>query len=225
MELVKCPFCGKEIEDNSFYCDQCGELLKMCPTHGFKKGKICSDCGTKLIEAKDAVSTDSATAGSPPQPATPPQQPVVNSLSGQPSASQQPQPTPQVTPPQNTIGGTQPVFQPDAQPSAVEKTVRPNVVVAPRYLVNQQLGARLELINQAIVGRKTGSYVSVFGSQSYVSGTHARLQQNLAGGWEIVDLDSSNGTFLNGTRLAANQPAAFKIGDVIAFYDIKFTVE
>ena len=53
MNLVKCPFCGKEIENDSFYCDQCGEELKACPAgHGFKKGKVCSECGTKLVEAK-----------------------------------------------------------------------------------------------------------------------------------------------------------------------------
>ncbi|GHT52769.1 hypothetical protein AGMMS49982_13870 [Bacteroidia bacterium] len=198
MELVKCPFCGKEIENDSFYCDQCGELLKVCPTHGFKKGKICSDCGTKLVDATDADIT------------------VAPSVTQQP-VTQQP-----VTPPQSTIGGVPPDFSQDA---AAEKTVRPTVAAEPKQLVSQQLNARLELTNQAIIGRKAGNFTAVFGSQNYVSGTHARLQQSAAGTWEIVDLDSSNGTFLNGNKLVPNQPAAFKIGDVIAFYDLKFVVE
>ncbi|GHS85821.1 hypothetical protein FACS1894201_05970 [Bacteroidia bacterium] len=219
MDLVKCPFCGKEIEDNSFYCDQCGEMLKLCPTHGFKKGKICSDCGSKLVDAKDAGNNTAPSA----QPVT--QQPIQQPAPKPTQQSTQP-PAPQpTTTPQSTIGGVPPVYQPDVQASTVEKTVRPNIVVAPKCLVSQQLNARLDITENAVIGRKTGNFVSVFGSQGYVSGTHARLQKNTDGSWEIVDLDSSNGTFLNGIKIAPNQPAKFKIGDVISFYDLKFTVE
>ena len=160
MDLVKCPFCNKEIEKYFFYCDQCGEELKVCPSgHGFKKGKICSECGTKLVEAKN-------------------------------HQAQQPQ----------------------------------TMEAKPKYLVSAALNARLELKNGAIIGRKAGDYINVFGNQDYVSRTHARVQKNDAGVWEIVDLDSANGTFLNGQKLAPNQPGAFKIGDTITFYDIKFLV-
>ena len=205
MDLVKCPFCGKEIENDSFYCDQCGEEMKLCPTHGFKKGKVCSDCGTKLVEAKNA-STGQA----------------------QPVAAQVPPPTIQnsnlQSPPQSTFAG-QP-SQPASQPSP-EATVRPGATApaVPKYLVSNAINARLDLRNGAIIGRRAGDYIHVFGNQGYVSGTHARIQQNAAGTWEIVDLDSTNGTFLNGQKLFANQPATFKTGDTIAFYDLKFVVE
>ncbi|MCL2154612.1 MAG: FHA domain-containing protein, partial [Leptospirales bacterium] len=94
----------------------------------------------------------------------------------------------------------------------------------PKYLISDTLNARLELRNGAIIGRKTGDYINVFGNQDYVSRTHARLQKNDAGDWEIVDLDSANGTFLNEQQLTPNQPAAFQIGDTITFYNIKFLV-
>ncbi len=209
MELVKCPFCGKEIENDSFYCDQCGEELKLCPSgHGLKKGKICNDCGTKLVEAKNAGNNntpqiDTATKAAPVS---------TDTQAGTTDTGAQP----------TNIGQQAPVAVP--QPDAVEKTIRPNAAPAePKYLVSSTLNARLELINGALIGRKAGDYTQVFGSQGYVSGTHARLQKNAS--WEIVDLDSSNGTFLNGQKLAANQPAAFKVGDTIAFYDLKFIVE
>lgn len=191
MDLVKCPFCDKEIEKDSFYCDQCGQELKICPTHGFKKGKICNECGTKLVEAKNAAGEFSAA----------------------------PQPTsPAVAAPAQPLGA--------APEDAPEKTVRPVAVPAePKCLVSGALNARLDLRDGAVVGRRTGDYTNVFAGQGYVSGSHARLQRNGAGQWEVVDLDSSNGTFLNGQKLAANQPCAFKIGDTIAFYDLKFIVE
>lgn len=161
--MVKCPFCDKEIESDSFYCDQCGQELKICSHgHGFKKGKICTECGTPLTEAKDIASPD------------------VN---------------------------------PDIQP------------IEPTFLVNTALNTRLHLSDGAVIGRRVGDYLHVFGSQGYVSGTHARLQRNGLGGWEIIDLDSTNGTFLNGVRLSPQQATPFKVGDTIAFYDLKFIVE
>jgi len=197
MITVKCPFCSKEIENDSFYCDQCGQELRVCPLgHGFKKGKICSECGTKLVEAKNAADNQQA-------------QPAVTTLSG--TLSQPPPVEVENVIPQQT--------------ETAEKTYRPQVFDAePKYLVSAVLNTRLELKNGAIIGRKTGDYVNVFNNQGYISRTHARVQKNDAGVWEIVDLDSANGTFLNEVELKPNQPYTFKIGDTIAFYDIKFLV-
>ncbi len=163
-EMLKCPACSAEIENDSWYCDQCGGELKLCPAcRKFGRGNFCGQCrGSRMVPAKDAAAT---AAEVPP-------------------------------------------------------------LAGPRYLFSAALNARLELKDGAVVGRRAGDYVSVFGTQGYISGTHARIQRNLGSGlWEIADLGSSNGTFLNGRQLAANQPAAFKKGDVITFYDIKFTVE
>ena len=213
MDLVKCPFCGKDIENDSYYCDQCGEGLKICPSgHGFRKGKICNQCGDKLVDAKifnsnqapPSPSPAPAAAMSPPQATEArPQQPFVNM-----------QPSPQVS---NVAP------QPAGDP---EKTVRPTAASAePKYLVSNALNARLELKNGAVIGRRAGDYINTFANQGYVSGTHARLQKNPTGAWEIVDLDSSNGTYLNRQKLTAHQPAAFKVGDTLAFYDLTFVVE
>ena len=110
MEFNKCPYCNKEIESDSLYCDQCGQELRICTHgHGFKRGKICSECGKPLILAKDVSHTKA--------------------------------PTKQQT-------------------------------VEPKHLVNNTLNARLQLLDGAVIGRRTGNYVDVFGSQGYVSGSH-----------------------------------------------------
>ena len=191
MQLVKCPFCGKEIESDSFYCDQCGEVLKLCPTHGFKKGNFCNECTTKtaLVYAKDA--------GSPAIPQQSPQQ-------------VRQQPTPQ---------------QQSSQLIEQQQSQNPPEKTTPKYLYCNAIDAQLVLVEGAIIGRRTGDYISTFGSQGYVSATHARLQKNDTGSWEIVDLNSTNGTFLNGKRLTPHQPVGFKTGDEISFYDLKFKVE
>ncbi|MCL2131160.1 MAG: FHA domain-containing protein [Lentimicrobiaceae bacterium] len=186
--MTTCPFCNQEIENDSFFCDQCGKELMICPNgHGIKKGKFCTQCTTQtaLVPAKDF--TENVATPAPLQSAT-----II--------------PSPKNDAPQP------------------EKTIRPAAPTqSPKFLVNAALNARLELKNGAIIGRRTGDYVNVFATQGYVSGTHARLEQN-GNDWQIVDLDSSNGTFLNGVKLNPNQPYVFKIGDTIAFYDVKFEV-
>ena len=210
MDLVKCPFCDKEIESDSFYCDLCGKELKICPNgHGFRKGNKCSKCGEELVEAKSATDHPVQPVGTPP-PVTP-----------QPQTTDRPQATQFVNPPPPApVGNISP-----PSPGEPERTIRPTAAPAePKHLVSNALNARLALRDGAIIGRRAGDYVNVFGNQGYVSGTNARLQKNASGAWEIVDLDSTNGTFLNGQKLAAHQPAVFKIGDTIAFYDLKFIV-
>jgi predicted RNA-binding Zn-ribbon protein involved in translation (DUF1610 family) len=189
MSIVKCPSCQQEIENDSFYCDQCGETLNICPSgHGFKKGKICNECGTTLIAASNSDSSKTMTAS-----------------------------TFDTTPHQVTVSSP--------NSTDAEKTIRPgSAPVEPRTLVNSALGACLDLKDGGTIGRRTGEYTHVFGNQNYVSGTHARLQKS-GNQWMIVDLASTNGTFLNGIQLAPNTPTVFRIGDTISFYDLHFNVE
>ena len=163
--LVNCPKCRVEIESDSYYCDQCGVELYICPQcHVFGKGKRCTQCGQPLVSAANQVV-------SPVHPSTS----SVNS-----SASS-------VSP----------------APSEPEKTMRPGVSVPPLpvRLVCSAAGIRLGL------------------------GNGARLQKSASGQWEIVDLDSTNGTFVNGNRLSPNVPAVFSIGDIVRIANLDFKVE
>ncbi len=52
--MTNCPYCKMTIDSDSFYCDQCGEQLYICPKcHIFGKGegKHCGLCGQKLVPA------------------------------------------------------------------------------------------------------------------------------------------------------------------------------
>lgn len=69
---MKCYNCKSEIEDDSWFCDQCGVKLYICPDcriPGKGEGKRCGRCGKPLVEAKSLAQ----------QPVTPPgggEQPV-----------------------------------------------------------------------------------------------------------------------------------------------------
>lgn len=52
--LVKCPKCRCEIEPDSYFCDQCGAELYICPQCKiFGRGKRCTQCGTELVKASE----------------------------------------------------------------------------------------------------------------------------------------------------------------------------
>ncbi len=59
---MNCPYCKADIEDDSLYCDRCGQEILICPNCNKPgKGKVCTRDGTPLIAVKvrGAVSSDS----------------------------------------------------------------------------------------------------------------------------------------------------------------------
>ena len=205
-DLVKCPHCSKDIENDSFYCDQCGAELMYCPKcHIFGKGKFCSKCRTPLVPASKGASS----------------QPVAsNTANGTPASSNSAVPNQQ--PPVATGGNmSQSTSKPSAQPG-MQSTLRDNVVAT--RLVGRSAGITLMLKDGAIIGRRNGEYAQLFSNQPYVSGTHASLAAS-AQGWTITDLGSTNGTMVNGNSLSANVPAPISIGDKVRIATLEFIVE
>lgn len=44
--MIVCPFCKEEIEERSYYCDQCGQALMYCVSCGHVgSGRRCTYCG------------------------------------------------------------------------------------------------------------------------------------------------------------------------------------
>ena len=48
--MIICPSCKEEIEDNSHYCDQCGQTLLYCDRCGrVGLGRRCTHCGGLMV--------------------------------------------------------------------------------------------------------------------------------------------------------------------------------
>ena len=206
-----------------------------------------NQCGTKLVTAKAFAQN----GGSVKDPTTPPvgntqnvgpsPTPNVNSNPiPQPPTGFVGQPMPNTGQPmpntgQHTPNTGQQVVTP-GQPIAdmnTDRTMRPGATppppprqpqAKPGHLVCQNPSIRLGIGDGAIIGRR-GSYAQAFAGQGYVSGNHARLQYNASGQFEVVDLGSTNGTFVNGQQLAPNMPRVVNVGDIVKFANLEFAVQ
>lgn len=84
-------------------------------------------------------------------------------------------------------------------------------------------GMRLE-IKEGEFGRKTGMYPE-FGRIPTISGRHGRIEKSGLYGWNIYDLGSTNGTFINGQRLEAGKAYELKTGMLVKIATLKFIVK
>lgn len=207
----------------------------------------CNQCGTKLVTAKAFAQN----RGSVKDPTTPP---VGNTQNVGPSPTPNVNSNPVPQPPTGFVGQPMPntgqhtpnTGQPmpntgqqvvtPGQPIAdmnSDRTMRPGATppppprqpqAKPGHLVCQNPSIRLGIGDGAIIGRR-GSYAQAFAGQGYVSGNHARLQYNASGQFEVVDLGSTNGTFVNGQQLAPNMPRVVNVGDIVKFANLEFAVQ
>ena len=92
--MIVCPNCKEEIDDNSHYCDQCGQKLLYCERCGrVGIGRRCTSCGGLMIapdeqgknpqqpQIDDSLSTDYVSQGAI---ADNDQPPMVNGQSSRP---------------------------------------------------------------------------------------------------------------------------------------------
>ena len=200
----------------------------------------CNQCGTKLVTAKAFAQN----GGCVKDPTTPP---VGNTQNVGPSPTPNVNSNPVPQPPTGFVGQPMPnTGQPmpntgqqvvtPGQPIAdmnTDRTMRPGATppppprqpqAKPGHLVCQNPSIRLGIGDGAIIGRR-GSYAQAFAGQGYVSGNHARLQYNASGQFEVVDLGSTNGTFVNGQQLAPNMPRVVNVGDIVKFANLEFAVQ
>ena len=199
--MIICPNCKEEIDDNSRYCDQCGQALLYCERCGrVGLGRRCTSCGSMMIPADDfQMRLESGNL----------------SLSTSVSIRQATQPG-FVTSRRNAVTSTQGgVGMGGAQPGGA----------MPRLMLfHDSLGLRIMRINGGVIGRKQGPYVQFFRQQGYVSGVHAQLIFHPDTGWNIVDKGSSNGTKLNDHRLQPEVEMSIKNGDIISIANIVLQV-
>ena len=67
-----------------------------------------------------------------------------------------------------------------------------------------------------LFGRSVNCAVS-FADESKISSEHAQISINENGNLNIVDLNSTNGTFINGNKILPNQPYQINRGDDVYF--------
>lgn len=77
-------------------------------------------------------------------------------------------------------------------------------------------GTRFDLHSGAVVGRRQGS--DIFLNDTYMSGEHARVTLH-EGRWWLADLGSTNGTYVNGTRI--DRPTPLAAGSEVRFGRIR----
>lgn len=202
---MQCAYCKETIDDDSFYCNMCGEEIKICPgCHKTGKAKACGSCGTSLVLAKDL------TAGVATGPASP------NSHSpGVGNAAYEPPPvhTASNDPP---AGGTVRLDDGPCESSMVPPELR---------LINKNLNIDLVIQNNSVLGRTNGNYVSIFGSFDQVSGKHCSFFYEVGKGWFVTDDGSTNGTKLNNAPIPPNAPQPLTNQMFLKISNIEFYVQ
>lgn len=89
-------------------------------------------------------------------------------------------------------------------------------------LYGRDRGSRIDLRTLPTTVGKAQAYVDVVLPDPSVSRVHARIYKGEEGCIEIRDLDSTNGTFINGTRLEPNEKRRVQRGDEVRFGNMEY---
>lgn len=215
--MIICPACKEEIEDDSHYCDQCGQQLLFCKQCGHVGiGRRCTRCGGVMalrqgdpFEQHPQPVPNVAPAAPVSRPNVPPVSPIsiVSSPSG--SASS-------VSLSRSSI--------PTSPNSSISQTGPSHTSIPSMTLVNESLNMRIVAMNGAIIGRRKGPYVQFFEQHSYVSGIHAQLRFKYGTGWCVIDKNSSNGTRVNQNPIQPEVETVLKNGDVVTIANVNLQV-
>jgi len=192
--MIICPNCKQEIDDDSHYCDQCGEQLLFCERCGHVgQGQRCTQCGAAMITAEERE--ERASRGN-----------FMTNVA--------------MTTRGNGYTTTQPTMPGATMPQQAPQMVGPQQLVLYHAASNTRLVAQ----NGAIIGRRQGQYKDFFAQDGYVSGIHAQLLYNVNTGWSVIDKHSSNGTRVNRERLSPDVPMQLHNGDILSIANIDLQV-
>lgn len=193
---MQCAFCKEIIDDDSFYCDMCGEEIKTCPSCKKPgKGKVCTSCGTPLATLKTQTGP-SVESGGP-----------VNTKTLSPSEGRAPEPA-------STVGGTYRLPENEPAKSAIPQL----------RLLNKNINVDLKIYDNSTIGRMTGHYVATFGGFDQVSSKHCRFKYDPAKGWCVTDLGSTNKTKYNNQEILPNIPQLLDDRSYLKIANIEFFI-
>lgn len=210
---MNCPNCKETIDDDSFFCDQCGKEILVCGKCGRPgKGNRCIFDGEPLVKRSAASALSAPRAESGASAAAP----GKTSANGAPPAAAASPPVPQAPaskPAERTV--TAPPSVDGDKTFVVEKKLR---------ITSPTLGIDIAPADGDVLGRKAGAFVAQFSRFPQVSGTHLRFTKT-GGAWQAEDLGSTNGTRLGGEKLAPNAPRPLVHGEVLKIADLELRVE
>ena len=196
--MIQCPECRSMIPDDSAFCDQCGKELKWCPEcKRPKRGTECPFCGSDLIPGRMYLAGGAAA-----------QKPTAD------------QPPIKSTPAPETPAGPAPKSAPEAPSGPAPQSTMSETPAGPTRLVGN--GWSL-LLQPGGFGRRGGIWPEL-ATCPYVSGNHGEISRG-SDGWVLVDIGSTNGTFVNGQRMVTGQGVSLRKGDRVRIATLDFTVE
>ncbi len=200
--MTQCPECRSLIPDDSAFCDQCGKELKWCPQCGRpKRGTECPVCGNTLIPG-----TKWLAAGGD----------GVEAHSAEGGISRRAEREERCDDRKAPAGSEAEAACPSGQlrSSGGDSRQLPTSIVGNGWKL---------LLREGQFGRVGGIWPELAGCP-YVSGNHGRIGKT-ADGWTITDNGSTNGTYINGQKIAVGVPTPVKKGDTVRIATLDFTVE
>ncbi len=193
---MQCLACNELIDDGSYFCDMCGVALTVCASCRVPvAGKCCTKCGKPAVLASSLGPAHDA-------------QHAAAAASAQPSTS--------------TGSG---LASSRANATRLQADVEPSREAVPKLrLRNKNLNIDLDVANNAVIGRTTGPYSSLFSKFCDVSGRHCQLRYDFDQGWCVTDLGSTFRTYYNNVVLTPNLPQVISDGTFLKIATIEFFV-
>ena len=235
-----CPQCGVDNPTGARYCDQCGAMLIPVPAQAAPPTvaptaaipamgpTVCPQCGQAAIPGEAFCDNCGAPLSAPARPVAP--------VSPPPQSAAPPQP---VYPPPAPVTAP-PVPTPPTAPAPAPVPAPPSYQAPAVPPVKPAVGGRTSLTSSALIVVGTGAVLSLPAATQAIIGRsdpvskfypdvdlnpHGALDQGVGrrharlfvqGGQVMIeDLDSVNGTLVNGQRALPYQPRALSDGDQI----------
>ena len=89
-------------------------------------------------------------------------------------------------------------------------------------LYGRERGNRIDLRTLPVTIGKSPAYADVILADPSISRVHARIYRGEEGGIEIRDLNSTNGTYINGVKLGPNEKSRVQRGDEVRFGSVEY---
>jgi hypothetical protein len=232
--MLKCPFCSFENEDGALFCEQCKSDLGHAETTPFPAAAV-PIAGGPMMAAAVAVATAEPIAEATPFVAVPVAAPFAEASPPIPVAAPMPEVPPivaEAAPPQSP---------PDATPLAPmvaevgSPTPAEGVKQMPRLVVLRGLKINAEYPiypGENFIGRADEKPVDIDledqepPDRIWSSRQHAVIiLEEASGAISIEDLNSSNGTFVNRTKVYPGQKRDLHANDVIQIGTVQMKVK